>query len=242
MKSVYVVWQDIQDRMWHPVARLTVMDDGGFKLNYTNGAKHPNFVPFPRMNDMSQTYYSNDLFPFFKNRIISERRPEFYDMLKWTNIDISEYNPLELLSVSGGVRKTDNFRIVSIPENVDGYYKIKFFVSSIRYISDKNKAYLEFLKEGDELIFSFEDENPSDQDAVRLIDSTREYHIGYYPRYLCRDFRKLVSFNINSKDSHIKVLRNNNKAPEQYRLLCEFSTRWPDGFIPFMSLEYFDYK
>lgn len=241
MKSVFVIWQDLEERMWHPVAKLTQMDDNNYKLNYTKGADHKRFVPFPRMTDMSKSYYSSVLFPFFKNRILSERRPEFYSMLDWSDLSMDNYNPLSLLAISGGERKTDSFRIVSIPENMDGYYKIRFFVSAIRYLSEKDKENLSSINSGDRLGFVFDDKNSNDQDAIVLTDFSHSHNVGYYPRYLSRDFRKLNSTCHNPSIFEIKVVKVNESAPEQYRLLCEFTSDWPEGFLPFKSLEYFDY-
>lgn len=241
MKSVFVIWQDVEKRMWHPVAKLTLVSDGGYKLNYTKGAEHSRFIPFPRMTDMSKTYYSNELFPFFKNRILSERRPEFFSMLDWSDLSLDNYSPLSLLAISGGERKTDSFRIVSVPENNRGYYRIRFFVSAIRYLSEEDKENLFNISRGDVLNFVFEDNNPNDQDAILLTDPSGNYKVGYYPRYLSRDFRKLKSSCQKPSVFEVKVVKVNDSAPEQYRLLCEFTSDWPDGFLPFKSLEYFDY-
>lgn len=228
--------------MWHPVAKLTTMDDGSYKLNYTNGAKHKRFVAFPRMADLDKEYISNVLFPFFKNRIMPERRPEYSSMLEWTDLDNDDFDPLTLLAISGGVRKTDNFRIISIPENKNGSYDFKFFVSGVRYLTDIEKNTIYNLSPGQELTYTHDDHNKNDGDAIILLNKNDFIKIGYYPRYLNKDFRKLESFNGNTSKINISVVRVNNSAPEQYRLLCKMTTCWPDDFEPFRSLEYFDYS
>ncbi len=83
MKSVFVIWKDIVDGMWHPVAKLTRTSDG-YRFNYTKGANHTNFIAFPRMNNLSQVYNSATLFSFFSNRLIPTNRPEFKKMLEWS--------------------------------------------------------------------------------------------------------------------------------------------------------------
>lgn len=228
--------------MWHPVAKLTTMDDDSYKLNYTNGAKHPRFVAFPRMTDLDKEYKSNTLFPFFKNRIMPERRPEYSSMLEWTGLENEDFDPLSLLAISGGARKTDNFRIISIPENQNGTYEFKFFVSGVRYLDLIEKSVIENLLPGQGLGYAHDDENKNDGDAIILLNKKNSIKIGYYPRYLNKDFRKLENLNLFTSKISIFVVKVNIAAPEQYRLLCKMTTSWPDGFEPFRSLEYFDYS
>lgn len=242
MKSVFVIWQNLDDRMWHPVAKLTSLENGNFIFNYTNGAKHKKFVPFPRMLDLGKEYVSNALFPFFKNRIMTEKRPEYASMLEWSGLDNDDYSPLSLLAITGGIRKTDNFKIISIPENINGNYTLKFFVNGIRYLSEKEKINVNNLSEGQELSYMYDGENKNDNNAIIIFDSINALNVGYYPRYLNRDFSKLEGFNKGRAKLEITVIKVNKNAPEQYRLLCQIKTSWPDGFMPFKSREYFDYR
>lgn len=239
VNSVYVVWQDLHTRMWHPVAKLTELSDGTYEFKYTNGAKEKRFVSFPRMTELNEIYKSNTLFPFFKNRLISKNRPEFKMMIEWSDIKDEEFNPIEFLGVSGGERKTDDFRIVTIPENKNGYYKVKFFVSGVKYLSEKSKEKVNSLKCGDLLHYKFDVNNKMDSDAIMLITTDDGDEVGYYPKYLNKDFHKIVDD--YKKEMKIKVIKINSLAPEQYRLLCEVESEWVDEFKPFQSSEYEDY-
>ena len=76
------------------------------------------------------------------------------------------------------------------------------------------------------------DRNLADRFAVALCCADGDQlTLGYLPRYLARDFRKLI-------DSHgtggmrIFVHRVNHDAPFQQRLLCRMNASWPVNFEP----------
>lgn len=239
MKSVYVAWQDEVTRLWHTVAKL-VHDNGIYRFNYTKGVDaSKRFSPFMRMEDFDKVYESKELFPVFKNRILPKNRPEYKKIIDWLDINAEEFDPLEYLGVSGGLRSTDNYRIIPDPVLSDSTYSIEFLVSGIRYLDEKSSLAVKFLKAGDELSYSFEDDNSADTNAVLLkSDGTI---VGYCPRYLAVDFRTLLDSK-DLKESKFRVVKVNNDAPSQYKLLCSFSTTWPDGFTPFISDEYIAHK
>ena len=236
MKSVFVVWKDSADGMWHPVAKLSRVTEG-YRFNYTKGARNDNFIAFPRMDDLLGVYHSSTLFSFFSNRLIPTNRPEFRMMLDWSDIDFNEYDELDLLGVSGGARTTDEFRIVSEPSyESDGKYKIKFFLSGVRYLDREGLARVQKLRAGEELSLIYEDKNEYDCNAI-LVTSSDEIKIGYCPKYFNCDIRALLQTPELSSYS-LKVLKVNNDAPDQFKILCEFTTRWPIGFKPMISDEY----
>ena len=239
MKSVFVMWQDLAGtRMWHPVAKLTQESENSYIFTYTKGASHKSFPSFPNMEKKEKAYKSDQLFTFFKNRLMPESRPEHDSMFEWSGLTASSKDYLELLAISGGEKKTDHFRIINIPQNKDGFYRVKFFVSSINYLNSDEKANLNNLKESDKLDFSFDEENNVDCDATILLKELNQ-KIGYLPHYLCKDLKKLLQ--LNSKENlSIQVLKVNLDAPAQYKVLCELVTPWVNGFKPFDNVEFED--
>ncbi|OBT12019.1 hypothetical protein A9264_16105 [Vibrio sp. UCD-FRSSP16_10] len=236
MKSVFVIWKDNQDGMWHPVAKLTRFE-AGYRLNYTKGANHENFIAFPRMENLSKVYHSSSLFSFFTNRLIPTNRPEFKKMLKWSDINLTGYDELDLLGISGGARKTDDFRIISEPEVTEtGQYKIRFFISGVRHLDAQSTKRVSQLEVGEELRLVYENSNPYDCKAV-LVSTKDNKAIGYCPKYFNCDIRALLE---NPElDSHsLRVIKINHDAPSQFRVLCEFDTKWPSSFNPLVSDEY----
>lgn len=240
MKSVFVIWKDIEDGMWHPVAKLTRISDG-YRFNYTKGANHKNFIAFPRMNDLAQVYHSTTLFSFFTNRLIPTNRPEFKKMLRWSDIDPTAYDELDLLGISGGARKTDEFRIIPEPEVTnDSRYAIRFFISGISHLGPENTKRVASLEDNEELRLVYENSNAYDCNAV-LISTKDEITVGYCPKYFNCDIRALLEKPELTSYS-LRVVKLNADAPAQYRVLCEFVTRWPNGFTPFVSEEYIAYS
>lgn len=239
MKTVYILWQDTSysGRMWHAVAKINLTNSDTYVLNYTEGAKNPRFQPFIKMADKSKKYESNELFNFLKNRIPPESRPEHEALFQWCDLDIKA-NYLELLAISGGEKATDNYRVVSLPENINDQYTSTFFVSGIRHLSDDQKTKIAQLKEGYQIDYKFENDNVNDPQAVLLLEQLDNIMIGYYPRYLTEDLRNLNALGANIK---IKIVKVNIDAPEQFRLLCRTIACWPKDFKSCNNLEFHDY-
>ncbi|CAH7247910.1 HIRAN domain-containing protein [Vibrio chagasii] len=237
MKSVFLVWKDIKDGMWHPVAKLT-RERGLYRFNYTQGANHPNFLPLPKMEDKSKVYVSIDLFAFFRNRLLPHNRPEFKKVLGWSDMSKETYDELDMLSVTGGARQTDDFRVIAQPQLQDDEYKIRFYISGISHLEHKNVERIGRLKPTEKLQFEFEEDNPFDCNAVLATTIDKEkLKVGYCPKYFNCDIKALME-NQDLKGYELNVVKVNTDAPAPYRLLCEFSAKWPKGFMPLISKDY----
>lgn len=238
MKSVFVVWKDIEDGMWHPVAKLT-RDGSLYRFNYTKGANHKNFIPFPRMNDKSKVYVSTELFSFFQNRLLPKNRPEFKKILAWSNISTNHYDELDVLSITGGARQTDEYRVVGQPTlSKSGEYSIRFFINGIRHLEKESTQAISQLIAGDQLKFEVEGDNMFDCNAVLATTTCeRKTKVGYCPKYFNCDVKLLLS-NPSLKHYELRVVQVNHDAPPQYRLLCNFTTKWPKDFVPLLSEDY----
>lgn len=237
MKSVFVMWQDLAGtRMWYPVAKLVQSSENSYLFQYTKGANHKNFSFFPSMEDKSKIYKSDKLFTFFQNRLMPESRPEHDSMFEWSGLSVSSKDYLELLAISGGEKKTDHFRIVSLPKNDDGFYRVKFFVSSINYLNPKEKENLKLIQTGDKLSYQFDKENPVDDEATILLKDF-QLKVGYLPHYLCKDLKNLLEY-VGPQDIDVEVKKVNLDAPAQFKVLCELKTKWPNKFEPFNYQEF----
>lgn len=237
MNSVYILWQDQVTTLWHPVAKLTRERDL-YRLNYTRGANASNnFTPFPNMDNLDKVYESHELLPILQNRILPKSRPEFKDLISWLDLDPVEFDPLDYLSITGGVRKTDNYRILKLPDLIDGKYIYDFLISGIHYLNDDAKCVIENLKEGEELQYYFETNNPVDKRAIALTEKKSGCFIGYCPRYLVRDFRKLIEGGEDG-DSIFRIKKVNSKAPASYRVICSFESLERKDYKPLMFDEY----
>ncbi|WP_157833202.1 HIRAN domain-containing protein [Oceanospirillum maris] len=220
------------------MAKLTNAD-GTYQLGYTKGINSsPRFKPFARMQDTRKIYYSEDIFPFFKNRILPKNRPEFKKILRWLDLENQEFDPLVYLAISGGARITDSYMVVPLPEKENGKYKLKFLINGIRYIEEKVKKRIEKINKKQKLKYKIDESNIHDENAISLhIDDESNSKIGFCPRYLASDIKKLITLE-NDENAEFYIERVNLDAPYQYKILCSFSIKWPANFTPFVSEEY----
>lgn len=228
MMTVYLTWQDSETRRWHTVGELT-HDNKQYRFRYTKGVKNSsNFKPFGRLSDIEKSYFSDELFPLFENRILSKSRPEYKDYLRWMDINEGILNPLEILSRSGGERATDGMQIYPAPEKgANGRYESFFFIHGIRHLPREIEGLINQVKVGDILYPMLDLANPYDKFAVSLRTGDPAFMVGYCPRYLARDAHKLTS---ETNDFNIKVAKVNLDAPAQMRILCKMDSEWPNNF------------
>ena len=104
-KSVYLAWQAPESRDWHVVGMLTELPDR-YSFAYTAGAaKSAKFIPFSGMEDLGREYVSEALFPLFKNRVLSAKRPEYPHFIQWLGLNQDDASPVAILERSGGLAR-----------------------------------------------------------------------------------------------------------------------------------------
>jgi hypothetical protein len=232
-KTLFLAWQDkVRTRRWFPVGRLDVNQPHHhpYRFRYTHGADSareqagfPALIDFP---DLHRNYEADELFPLFKNRVITPGRPDFQSYLK--QLDLSELaDPIEILSVDGGFRATDSFEVFPKIERLeDGAFRCRFFLHGWRHVSEPAQKRIEALTAGEKLFVALELTNPVTRAAVQL--QTEDYSmIGWAPRYLVSD---LVAAIVQSPgDYEAQVVRvNPMPAPSKQRILVELRGHWPD--------------
>ena len=235
VKKLYLAWQDPTNRSWCPVGILTSSEDGTYRFVYTKGAQtSKNFVPFAGMEDLYYVHESSGLFPLFSNRLLSDSRPEYGKMLKWLNIDVTESknNLLDMLAMTEGIRATDTFEVFRCPsKNITGQYEVDFFSHGLRHATKRRIERVNSLTKGERLFLALDMQNKYDECAMALRTDDPVEFVGYCPRYLSRDFRKLLEKN-KPLEVHVTVERVDAEAPLNLRLLCKLVAPWPDGFQP----------
>lgn len=231
-KTLFLAWQDKRvTRGWFPIGRLDLLSDqAAYRFRYTKGAEraHENagfeaLLDFPKWD---RAYESSELFPLFKNRVISSNRRDFADYLKM--LDLPETaDPAEILEVGGGYRATDSFEVFpEIVRRADGFFSCRFFLHGSRHIDDVALKRIEALEQGEQLYVTIELTNPSSQLAVQ-IQTLDYYMIGWAPRYLVGDLVGAIAR--SPGDYAAKVVRiNPAPAPSKQRLLVELTGRWPE--------------
>lgn len=239
--KLVLAWRNPESRTWTPVGILEYINEK-YSFFYTNGAKADNFIAFGQMQDKTEKYISDSLFPIFKNRLLAKSRPEYSDFLSWLDIDKEDNNEILELSRSRGVRATDDLQLFPIPEkNKEGNYEVFFFSHGISHISRSYVDRLSSLKNNDKLLIMKDIQNETDELALTL--RTKEDPIelmGYCPAFFIKDFNKLLDAN-GVKDVEVVVQRINEDAPLQLKLLCKLVTKWPNDFNPFEEDEFIQY-
>ena len=220
--SVYVAWQEPDTRNWHVVGNLQERNSG-YVFKYTKGAlKSSKFTRFSGMNDVRETYVSEELFPLFKNRLLSPRRPEYPRFIKWLGFEDDSVNPIDILARSGGLRSTDPLQIFKkIEVDASGKFEHFFFLHGLSYLNSMANDRVSELRPGENLRLCLDLQNEYDGDAVVVRADKPAEIVGYCPRYLSNDIKKMLLD--DPKSVTLSVEKISDDAPHNYRLLCKLS-------------------
>ena len=220
--SVYVAWQAPDTRDWHVVGNLQERNSG-YVFKYTKGAlKSPKFTKFSGMNNVRETYVSEELFPLFKNRLLSPKRPEFPRFITWLGFEGDSVKAIDILARSGGLRSTDQLQIFKkIEVDSNGKFEHFFFLHGLSYLNSMANHRVSELQIGQTLRLCLDLQNDYDGDAVVVRADKPAEIVGYCPRYLSNDIKKMLL--ADSKSVKLSVERASDDAPHNYRLLCKLS-------------------
>jgi hypothetical protein len=216
-RRLYVIWQDPDTRRFCHVGHLDVHPDGQHIFEYEPDAGTiPGFDGFAAFPDLNHTYRSDQLFPFFANRVLSPRRPEYETYLTALDIRDDDMVPVELLARAGGTRATDTVHIVPEPRiDEDGRHMLLFLASGVRHIASERDRVSE-LRAGDELTLRSDHDNPVNPAAL-LLDNTTGEPVGWVPDYLLDQVRHYL----NQGPVRVFVERaSGTDVPAHLRLLC----------------------
>jgi HIRAN domain len=234
MKSLFVAWRPpMPDQTgWRPVGRLE-HDGDLYRFCYTQGARKPGFRTFAQLDKLDGIYESDELFPLFANRLLSESRPEYEAYLRWSGLEGDDPpDPIVILGVTEGIRQTDAVEVFPCPvPDMDGCYFNKFFLHGIRWMPQPAMERVGRLVEGESLKLMLDFQNEYDPQAVAVRTLSEQMQIGYVPRYLANDVWQLNE-QCHPDYIQLSVARVNADAPLQNRLLCRMNACWPDGFQP----------
>lgn len=175
-------------------------------------------------------------FPLFANRLPSRERPDYDEFISWLDVPRHADDPVALLARSGGRRQTDTFEVFPCPEPDDGgRYHIHFFVHGLRHLAAESIDRVVRLELRERLLLFHDLQNPHDPQAIGLRTNDAfpgdRYLVGYCPRYLQADLIEIIQR--CAQPPVVAVERvNPPPAPLQFRLLCNLTGCWPDGFSP----------
>jgi len=247
MNSLYLAWQapanTNYNKAWFPVGLLEADDvDCGerYSFRYTQGAKEAEdkvgFKPFYAFPDLMKKYVSKELFPLFKNRVVSHTRKDFAEYIEWMGLDDATTDPMKILAISGGARETDNLEIFpKVEKDSEGVFRVRFFIHGLKYLEADAKSRVLNLQEGEKLSIAVELNNPATGHAIML--HTDDYKmVGWAPRYLIPDLLECISDSENMRAKVVKV--NAQFAPLNNQVLVELEGKMNETHQP-MSSKFF---
>lgn len=213
-RAFLVVWQHPETRAFARVGRLEI-DEGGYRFRYAAAAADvTDFEPFLAFPELDRTYHAAELFPFFSNRVLSPRRPDYPVYLERLGLDSAD--PVEILARSGGGRATDTVHLVPEPVLTSaGCVELRFLASGVRH-ADPDGTHLGNVSAGDVLGLRDDADNEVNPLAL-LLDNTSGEPVGWVPDYLLDTVRGLrEAYEVDV----IADVVNGPDAPAHLRLLC----------------------
>ena len=161
-------------------------------------------------------------------------RPDRSEYLSQLGIDISNWNEVTELSVSGGRSHSDSFEAFSaIVPNEEGHFASRFILHGLRHTNPDSVRRSESLEEGEPLELSFELNNPVTGHAIS-VKTRDQYILGWLPHYLVSGMHQDDTWMVTEVET--KVAQVNHDSPLSHRLLVDFSGRLPEGFNPMRDL------
>lgn len=250
MKTLFLAWQDKRirgeqedgSRAWFPIGRLDAHpNDAHYRFAYTRGVLQAKakagFQPLEAFPKLEALYESAELFPLFKNRLISTKREDYAEYLH--RLDLSPgADPFEILAVSGGGKQTDNLEVFpKIQTRRDGSFTCRFFLHGWRHVNQPSQERTHTLRPGDLLQVSLELNNPATGVAIQIESANDYFMLGWAPRYLIKDALQAISG--GPAKIHARVIRvNPPPAPHNQRVLVELEGMFQVGYQPMSSEEF----
>jgi hypothetical protein len=217
-RRLVVVRQDRDTRRFLPVAILAVEQDGTFVFQYLEDAVlDPDFQPVPGFPEPAETYRSTELFPFFRHRVMSPRRPDYPAHLRAMGLEGEDPDPVEILVRTAGRRATDTYQVVPEPTvHTDGTETRLFLASGIRHLDGATER-VAALDHGQSLMLRPDPDNRFDPQAI-LLDVASGEPVGYIPMHMCGYVHQHLA-----GGARIDVMveqANGPEVPRHLQLLC----------------------
>lgn len=228
LRRLIVAWQDPSTRTYHKVGYLEVFDGPRFRFRYDSFATQglSSFQPFPNFPDTSYEYESPELFPFFQNRVISPKRPEYPTVVSALALG-TDATPIELLARSGGERATDTIQVFAVPEPDDhGVVRLIFPAHGVRHIPGAAER-IRGLSAGD--VLEFRDDVDDEYNPHALLILAGE-PIGWVPDFLLGMIRSLVA--TYGPYTLTVEAASGPEVPYHFRLLCRLEVEGASDWDP----------
>lgn len=249
MKTLFLAWGcthsdtsiGTDSLSWFPIGRLE-WELGWFRFGYMRGVlaaqAKTGFQPLAAFPRFDQVYESGELFPLFRNRVISPTREDYSEYLDRLSLCADQADPFEILAISGGVRQTDNLEVFpKILTRCDGSFSCRFFLRGWRHMNLLSQDRLNCLQPDEELQVHFDMNNPGTESAVQLQAMNDHSILGWAPRYLNHDVLRAASGGPSRFRARV-VRLNQPPSPQSQRVLIELEGTFPAGYEPMNNEEF----
>ena len=243
MTTLYLAWQDRQNRCWYPIGRMTRHEDDpvAYEFEYVRGAEeaqefaNPFVLPVPGFPKLDKRYRATEVFPTFRYRAMNEGRPDREEYLESLGLDAYEADLMDELAVSGGLGVVDSFEVFPLIEpDSEGRFSTHAIVRGLRRTDSSIFERIDLLNPGDRLELVLVPDGLFDDRAVGVRTEEKRL-LGWLPRFLV----DLLSHEggLTANDVEVRVAQINREAPPSHRLLVELSGQLPPGVDPLGHLE-----
>jgi hypothetical protein len=222
------------------IGRLDSSDET-YTFQYTMGIHQAKIeAGFDRLSSFPEfeyAYESKVLFPLFTNRVPRQSRPDYGEMVKRLDLPQSPYDPVAILTRSGGRRTTDSLEVFPHPVPDDfGRYQIHFFAHGSRHLPSENQTFVVGMTKGTRLLLCGDLQNSVDDKAV-LLRSEGGCLVGWIPRYFLEDIHLLIERDRSGVRVTVERV-NPEPGPVQQRLLCRLEAIWLANWRPMLGEEF----
>ncbi|MGV3732063.1 MAG: hypothetical protein ACO1N6_01515 [Microcella sp.] len=241
MRRLVVCWQHPLTRAIEPIGLLS-SDDETFRFEYLARASEvEGFRPLLGFPEFASSYESKELFPFFAQRVMDPRRPDFARYLQELAVEESESTPWELLARTQGKREGDTILLYPVPRQTgDGWHWV-YLVHGIRHLMTKSvplgsdsvgpysheelETILSELSQGDVLELYPEPSNEWSDSAMLVLDA-KGRPFGYVPDLLLEPIHSAM---FDGKLHNVVEKVNGPEAGWHLRVLVRAKSADADG-------------
>lgn len=227
-----VAWQHPTNRRIFPVGLLDIAPNA-YTFRYLKRVQEAvGFTPFIGFPELERVYDASRLFPFFEQRVMDSRRPDFPEYVAALGLNMSA-GEVELLARSSGNRIGDTVRLSQEPLiGDDGTSQYDFPVHGVRHVHEGARAdvALSSLRDGERLSIRPEPDNPVNARALQVATEDGEVPLGWVPDLLL-DFVHLLR---DGGPTDLRVLHVNRRdQPKHLSLFVRITGLGPPGYRGF---------
>jgi hypothetical protein len=251
MKTLFLAWGLHRSAIsigsggahWFPIGRLEGEPERGwFRFAYTRGVlaaqAKVGFQPLAAFPRLDEVYESWDLFPLFRNRVISPTREDYAEYLDRLSLSADQADPFDILAISGGGKQTDNLEVFpELRASRDKSFSCRFFLHGWDHLNATAQDRLQHLEADEPLHVSVGLNHLTTGPTVELHTMDDSFMLGWVPRYLAHCVARSVSSGLGHFRACV-VRLNQPPAPRSQRVLIELEGAFPPGYEPMNSEEF----